>query len=379
MLSERVGRISDSPTLAISARAGAMKARGIDVVDFGAGQPDFAPPGHVKQAAIDAVQANDSRYTDATGLMELKQAVCEKLRRDNGLDYAPGNIIISAGAKQALYNLFQAVLNPGDEVIIPKPYWVSYPDMVRLADGVPVFAETGPDFRLDSESVLEKLSEKTRAIVLNSPNNPSGAVFAEGEVRRVAEAAAERDIFLVSDEIYEKIIYGVSHFSPASVSEGVKDLTFTVNGLSKSHAIPGWRLGYLAGPEEAVKAMGRLQSQSTSNPASIVQRAAIAALKGTIPEGVVGEYRKRRDFIVEGLNSLEGFSCARPDGAFYVFPGIPEGSDDVEFSGGLLDKAGVALVPGSAFGMPGHVRISYAISMEQIESGLGRIRAFLAR
>jgi len=348
-------------------------------VDFGAGQPDFAPPEHVKQAAIEAVQANDSRYTDATGLTELKRVVCEKFRRDNSLDYGPENIIISVGAKHALYNLFQAVLNPGDEVIIPKPYWVSYPDMVRLADGTPVFAETGHDFMLNAESVLERISERTRAIVLNSPNNPSGAVFPEGDVRRVAEAAAERGIFLVSDEIYEKIIYGGRHFSPASISGKVKAVTFTVNGLSKSHAIPGWRLGYVAGPVDVIKAMGRLQSQSTSNPASIVQRAAIAALREDSGlEVIVEEYRKRRDFLVDGLNSMEGFSCTRPDGAFYVFPKIPVG-DDTGFSRELLDKARVALVPGSAFGVPGHVRISYATSMEQIKKGLERIRAFLTR
>jgi aspartate aminotransferase len=379
MLSERVGRISDSPTLAISARAKAMKAQGIDIVDFGAGQPDFAPPEHVKEALIEAVKANDSKYTDATGLPELKQAVCGKLRRDNGLDYAPGNIIISVGAKHVLYNIFQALLNTGDEVIIPRPYWVSYPDMVRLADGSPVLAEPGPEFGLDAESVLGKVSGRTRAIVLNSPNNPSGAVFPESKIRRVAEAAAERGIFLVSDEIYEKIIYGESHFSPASISDEVKGLTFTVNGLSKSHAIPGWRLGYAAGPEDVVKAMGRLQSQSTSNPASIVQRAAIAALSRDVDSrAIVEEYKRRRDFLVEGLNAIEGFSCPRPGGAFYVFPKIPSG-DDAEFSRSLLEEAGVATVPGSAFGMPGHVRISYATSMEHIESGLERIRAFVAR
>jgi aspartate aminotransferase len=379
MLSERMGRISDSPTLAVSARAKAMKAQGIDVVDFGAGQPDFAPPEHVKQAAIDAVQANDSKYTDATGLAELKQAVCEKLRRDNGLDYGPGDVIISSGAKHSLYNIFQAILNPGDEVIIPMPYWVSYPDMVRLADGTPVFAETGPGFMLDAGTVLERMSDRTRAIVLNSPNNPSGAVFPEAEVSRVAEAAAERGIYIVSDEIYEKIIYGKRHLSPASISGEVKAVTFTVNGLSKSHAIPGWRLGYMAGPADAIRAMGRLQSQSTSNPASIVQRAAIAALgQDSGLDGIVEEYMKRRDFLVEGLNSLEGFSCTNPDGAFYVFPKIPV-ADDVGFSRDLLEKARVALVPGSAFGVPGHVRISYATSMEQIGSGLERISDFLAR
>ncbi|MCK4714203.1 MAG: pyridoxal phosphate-dependent aminotransferase [Candidatus Aenigmarchaeota archaeon] len=378
MLSERVERISDSPTLAVSAKAKEMKSMGINVIDFGAGQPDFPPPEHVKQAAIDAVRANDSRYTPAAGFPELKQAVCEKLRKDNGIGYGPENVIISAGAKHALYNIFQAILNPGDEVIIPRPYWVSYPDMVRLADGVPVFAETDQDFRLKADSVLERLSDKTKAIVLNSPNNPSGAVFPESGVRRVAKEAAERRVLIISDEIYEKIIYEREHLSPASISEEVKSVTLTVNGLSKSHAIPGWRLGYAAGPEDIIKAMGRLQSQSTSNPSSIVQRAAIAALKERLAsEGIVEEYRKRRDLLVEGLNSIEGFSCTRPGGAFYVFPRIPV-EDDVRFSQELLEKEHVAIVPGSAFGMPGHVRISYATSMKQIGKGLERIQAFTA-
>jgi aspartate aminotransferase len=376
-VSRRMGRISDSPTLAVSSMAREMRSRGIDVVDFGAGQPDFQPPEYLKEAAIEAVHSSDSKYTAVPGLLELRQAVCNKLRRDNRIECGPENVIITAGAKHGLYNLFQAILDPGEEVIIPRPYWVSYPEMVRLAEGKPVFAGSGPGFSLDPDAVMGSITERTRAIVLNSPNNPSGAVFTASAMKKVAREASSRGIFLVSDEIYEKIIYGKSHFSPASIGRAVRDVTFTVNGLSKSHAITGWRLGYVAGPEEVIRSMAKLQSQSTSNPCSIVQRAALAALdRETDLSGVVAEYRKRRDFLVDGLNSLDGFSCSRPEGAFYVLPRIPA-KDDAKFSGILLQKANVAVVPGSAFGVPGHIRISYATPMEQLRKGMERISIFI--
>ncbi len=398
MLSDRIGLISDSPTLAVSAMAREMKSRGIDVVDFGAGQPDFSPPEHVKQAAVRAAHEN-AGYTPASGLPELRKAVCEKLRKENSIEYSPEEVIISVGAKHALYNAFQALLNPGDEVIIPVPYWVSYPDMVRLAGGTPVFAQAGRDFTLSADHVTEEFSQRTKALVINSPNNPSGAVFPGSEIKKAASAAAEKGILIISDEIYEKMVYEGRHTSPASMSEEIKNMTVTVNGLSKSHAIPGWRLGYAAGPGDVIKAMGKLQSQSTSNPSSISQRAAMAGLEyGSLPEGILEEYGKRRDLVVQGLNSIEGLSCATPRGAFYAFPRVdmdmgkgtgipgmpglgdkePGCTDDVGFSRMLLEKAGVAVVPGSAFGMPGHIRISYATSQDRIAEGLERIRSFMA-
>jgi aspartate aminotransferase len=379
MLSERVRRITDSPTLAVSARAKALKAEGRDIVNLSAGEPDFPPPEDVRDAAIEALRKGSSGYTPAAGTPGLRKVVCEKLRRDNGLEYAPGEVMITAGAKQALYNIFQAILDKGDDVVIPRPYWVSYPDMAKLADGTPVFAEPGEGFSLKAESVLERFTDRTKAVVLNSPNNPSGAVFPQEEMRKVCEEAAKRGIFIISDEIYEWFVYDGSHFSPASMSDEVKSVTFTVNGISKSHSVPGWRLGYVAGPEEAVRSMARLQSQSTSNPCSISQEAAMAALVGPgLPDGMLGEYRERRDLLVKGLNSLEGFSCHAPRGAFYTFPRIPE-RDDLAFSTRLLEEAGVAVVPGSAFGMPGHVRMSYAASRESIEKGLERMGLFLRR
>lgn len=379
MLSERVKRITDSPTLAVSARAKALKAEGRDIVNLSAGEPDFPPPDDVREAVMEAVRKGISGYTPAPGTMDLRKAVCEKLRRDNGLKHSPGEVMITAGAKQALYNIFQAILDKGDEVVIPKPYWVSYPDMAKLADGIPVFAEPGDGFSLKADSVLEKLTKRTRAVVLNSPNNPSGAVFPRKEMEKVCEEAARRGLYIISDEIYEWFVYQGSHFSPASISKEVKAVTFTVNGISKSHSVPGWRIGYLAGPEKVVKAMTRLQSQSTSNPCSIAQEGAMAALKSPgLPDGMLEEYRKRRDLLVKGLNSLGGFSCTTPEGAFYTFPEIPE-KDDLVFSTRLLEKTGVAVVPGSAFGMPGHVRISYATSREAIEKGLERMGSFTCK
>ena len=379
MLSERVRRITDSPTLAVSARAKALRKEGRDIVNLSAGEPDFPPPEAVRDAAMEALRKGSSGYTPAAGTAELRKAVCEKLLRDNGLEYAPGEVMITAGAKQALYNIFQAILDKGDEVVIPKPYWVSYPDMARLADGVPVFAEPGEGFSMDAGSVLERFTDRTRAVVLNSPNNPSGAVFSQEAMEKVCQEAAKRGIYIISDEIYEWFVYKGSHFSPASMSEEVKAVTFTVNGISKSHSVPGWRLGYVAGPEEAVSSMARLQSQSTSNPCSIAQEAALAALSGPgLPDGMLEEYRERRDMLVKGLNSLEGFSCHAPGGAFYTFPKIPD-RDDLAFSTRLLEEAGVAVVPGSAFGMPGHVRMSYAASREAITKGLKRMGSFLSR
>ncbi len=376
MLSERAKSIPDSPTLAISARAKELKAQGRDIVDLGAGQPDFPPPDRLRQEVCRAASEDDAGYTPSSGLPELRQAVCEKLKRENGVECSPAEVIITAGAKQALFNLFQAVLNPGDEVIIPKPYWVSYPEMVRLAGGVPLFSEPGEGFSLDMDSIKQGCTEKTRAIILNSPGNPSGTVASRKAIEELAGFCQERGVLLVSDEIYEKLIYEGEHVSPASLSEGIRGLTFTVNGLSKSHAIPGWRIGYCAGPEEAIKAMGRLQSQSTSNACSIVQRAAINALRGDYnPRGIMEGLRERRDFLVRELNTMEGFSCTAPGGAFYVFPSIPQ-QEDLGFCRRLLEEAGVAAVPGSAFGMPGHIRLSYTETMERLEEGCRRLADF---
>jgi aspartate aminotransferase len=390
-LSRRAMNAAPSPTLGITAKANALRAAGKDIVSFSAGEPDFDTPQNVKDAAIAALAAGQTKYTPSSGTPALKNAIIAKLERDSGLTYKPSEIIASCGAKHSIYNLMQAILDEGDEAIIPAPYWVSYPEQVKLADGVPVIVETGADFVASAEAIEAAITPRTKLIVLNSPSNPTGAVYTPEQIAAIADVAVRHRMYVLSDEIYEKVLYTGSKFvSIASLGAEIKALTFTINGLSKSHSMTGWRLGYAAGDAEVVAAMGRIQDQSTSNPSSITQAAGVEALNG--PQAAVETMRQafeqRRDIIVAGLNRIPGFDCPNPGGAFYVFPNVSSvygrswekadgvakkiaGSDDLaEY---LLETVNVAVVPGSGFGADGHIRLSYATSNANIEKGLQRI------
>lgn len=389
MIAERAKKVKPSPTLAVDSKAKEMKAKGIDIVNFGVGEPDFDTPEHIKEAAIKAIKDGFTKYTPVGGIDELKEAIVEKLERDNGLKYGKENILVSCGAKHSLYNIAQALFGPGDEVIIAAPYWVSYPEQVLLNDATPVFLETKEenDFMLLPELLREKITPRTKALILNSPSNPTGFIYNEKTLREIAEIAFEKNFYIISDEIYEKLIYdGYRHISIASFGEEIKARTIVVNGLSKSHSMTGWRIGYAAGPAEIIKIMTNIQSQSTSNPTSIAQKAAVAALKG--PQDCVEEMRKeferRRTYLVETLNQIQGISCRLPNGAFYAFPNISKVlgkkwgdkviSNSIELSIYLLEHAHVAVVPGLAFGAEGYLRLSYATSLENIEKGVKRIK-----
>ncbi len=394
ILSEKSKAISASPTLAIDAKYKAMLAEGIDVVGFGTGEPDFDTPDNIKKAAIDAIEKGFTKYTPASGLPALKQAVCDKFKRENGLDYEPSQIVISNGAKHSLVNAFDAILNPGDEVIIPAPYWVSYPEMVKLADGIPVIvnATEADNFKITVDGLKSALTSKTKAIVLNSPSNPTGMIYSAEELKAIADFAVENNIFVISDEIYEHLIYaeGEGHVSIASFNEDIKKLTIVINGVSKSYAMTGWRIGYAAATPEIAKIMSNVQSHAASNPSSISQYATIEALNG--PQDSVETmrlaFKERREYMVNRINDMSGVSCLMPDGAFYVMMNISQlkgktlggevinTSDD--FCRVLLEKAKIALVPGSGFGADDFVRWSYAASMEKIKTGLDRLEKFLA-
>ena len=390
-LSEKAKAISPSTTLAIDAKFKEMKAQGVDVVGFGAGEPDFDTPDFIKKAAIEAIHSGKTKYTPAAGTMELRQAICEKLKRENGLEYAPNQIIVSNGAKHSLVNAFMAILNPGDEVIIPSPFWVSYPEMVKIADGVPVVIETKEenDFKFTAEQFENAITAKTRALVLNSPSNPTGMVYTEKELRAIADVAVKHEIYVIADEIYEHLIYEGKNTSIASFGKAIKDLTIIVNGVSKTYAMTGWRIGYTASHADIAKVMANLQSHATSNPNSIAQAATVAALNGDGTEIAMmkAEFKKRRDYMVERINSIEGVSCRKPQGAFYVlmnisklkgktFGGVTIHTSD-DLANVLLDKAKLALVPCSGFGADDFVRWSYANSMETIKEGLDRLERFL--
>lgn len=391
-ISDKVRGVSPSSTLAIDSKFKQMKAEGIDVVGFGTGEPDFDTPDYIKKAAVEAIEGGKTKYTPAAGTMELRKAICEKFKRENGLDYEPMQIVVSNGAKHSLVNTFVAILNPGDEVIIPSPYWVSYPEMVKIADGVPVVIETKEEdeFKFTAEEFEKAITAKTRALVLNSPSNPTGMVYTEEELRSIADVAVKHDIYVVADEIYEHLIYEGKHVSIASFNEKIKDLTIIINGVSKTYAMTGWRIGYTASHIEIAKAMSNLQSHATSNPNSIAQAATIAALSGGEEEiaYMKSEFCKRRDYMVKRINSIPGVSCRKPHGAFYVVMNISKlkgktlggkvirTSDD--FADVLLEKARLALVPCSGFGADDFVRWSYATSMDNIKEGLDRLEAFLA-
>ncbi|MFO0752253.1 MAG: pyridoxal phosphate-dependent aminotransferase [Thermodesulfovibrionales bacterium] len=393
MLSERAAKIKPSPTLAVDAKAKAMKAQGIDVVNFGVGEPDFDTPDYVKEAAIRAIRDGFTKYTPVGGIDELKDAVADKFRRDNGLDYARDEVIVSCGAKHSLYTIAQALFGPGDEILIPSPYWVSYPDQALLNDATPVCIKTyeKDGFVVRPEALSEAVTKKTKALILNSPSNPTGRTYGRKDLEAIAGIVLRHDMYVISDEIYEKLVYdGTEHVSIASLGKEIKERTIVVNGLSKSHAMTGWRIGYAAGPKELIKTMTNIQSQSTSNPTSIAQKAAVAALTG--PEDFVammrGEFDKRRTFLVDGLNALKEVCCLNPTGAFYAFPNVSllygkkAGTRSIRSSLDLalylLEEAKVALVHGDAFGDDNHIRISYATSMENIRKGLDRIREALA-
>jgi len=392
VLSHRANKIKPSPTLAIDAQAKAMKARGIDIVNFGVGEPDFDTPANVKEAAIKAIRDGFTKYTAVGGIDSLKGAIREKFRTDNSLDYTHEEIIVSCGAKHSLYNIAQALFSPGDEVLIPCPYWVSYPDQVLLNDAIPVFLDTDEAdcFRVKPEVLESRITRKTKAIILNSPSNPTGLTYGRRDMEGIAEVLLKHDLYVISDEIYEKLTYdGFEHVSIASLDSGIKAKAIVVNGLSKSYAMTGWRIGYAAGPKDIIKAMTNIQSQSTSNPTSISQKAAVEALTG--PQDSVrimlGEFNKRRKFLVNELNSLPGVNCITPTGAFYAFPntsqiyGKSDGDRIITSSSDLalylLEKANVALVHGEAFGNDNYIRISYATSINEIQEGVDRIRKAL--
>jgi aspartate aminotransferase len=392
-LSLRAKNCAPSPTLAITAKANQMKADGIDVVAFGAGEPDFDTPDHIKQAAIDALAQGYTKYTPSAGIPALKKAISEKLSRDSGLEYGPNQIIVSCGGKHSLYNVFQALCQEGDEVVVPAPYWVSYPEQIKLAGATPVTIETSDasGFAPTVEQIEAAVTPRTKAFVLNSPSNPTGAMWPRETIEALARIAVERGFYVVSDEIYEKLVYdGNRALSIASLGPEIKKLTVTCNGLSKTYSMTGWRVGYCAAEPELVAAMGRIQDQVTSNPTSIAQYAALAAITGPqeFLQDWLAEFDRRRKVITEGLNRIPGFSCRLPEGAFYVFPNVSGvygksykgkrigGSDD--FADYLLSEAGVAVVPGSGFGADDYVRLSYATSMLAIEKGLDRIAKAIA-
>ncbi len=386
-LSEKILNLAESETLRISALAKNMKAQGIDVVSLSAGEPDFPTPEHIKEAAIQAIKENFTKYTQNQGIPELINAIIEKFQRDNNIEYKPSEILVSNGAKHSIFNALQAICNPNDEVIIPAPYWVSYPPMVMLADAKPVILRTDirSNFKITPDQLKKAITEKTKALIFNSPSNPTGAVYTEDEIRKIAEVVYEKNIFVISDEIYEKIIYGERHFSMASIKE-VRDLVITVNGVSKAYAMTGWRIGYLGANEEIVKLANRVQGQMTSNASSISQKAALAALTGPQEpvRKMVNEFRIRRDFLCSELQQIPGIEVFVPSGAFYVFPKvsayygksyngmvIKNSNDFCEF---LLKEEKLAIVPGDAFGMDEYVRISYAASMEELMKGVERFR-----
>ncbi len=392
-LADRAINISPSPTLSIDAKAKKMVADGLDVVNFGVGEPDFDTPEHIKQAAVEAIRAGMTKYTPVAGTDRLRAAIVKKLREDNGLEYDPSQIVVSAGAKHSLYNAVQVLCREGDEVVLPAPYWVSYLEQIKLAGGIPVIIQTRASngFKLTPEELESVITRRTRLIILNSPSNPTGSVYNRSELENLGKVLARQGVVIISDEIYEKLVYdGEEHVSIASLGPELKDLTVVINGVSKSYAMTGWRIGYAAAPPAVARAMADLQSHSTSNPTSIAQAASVAALEG--PQEplaqMVGEFKRRRDYMLERVNAVPGLSCGRPGGAFYLFPDMSayigrqykgrriEGARDLAEI--LLEDARVALVPGVAFGDDRCFRLSYATSMERINEGMDRIDRLLS-
>lgn len=384
ILANRVKTLTPSSTLAITAKAKELKAQGIDVIGLGAGEPDFNTPQNILDAAADSMKKGFTKYTPAGGLPALKQAIIDKLSRDNNLTYKPNEIIVGIGAKHVLYTLFQVILNEGDEVIIPIPYWVSYPEQVKLAGGVPVYVESTSEqnFKITAEQLRNAITDKTKAVIINSPSNPSGMVYSREELAELAAVAVEKDILIVSDEIYEKLLYnGLEHISIAQLSDEVKARTIVVNGVAKSHSMTGWRIGYAAGDAEIINSMTDLASHSTSNPTTTSQYATIEAYNG--PQDSVEEMRlafeSRLEVIYPKLSAIPGFKVLKPQGAFYLLPDVSEaayktGFDSVDdFATALLTEANVAVIPGSGFGVPSTIRLSYATSLDLLEKAVSRI------
>lgn len=393
-ISERVKNINPSQTLAITAQALKMKQEGKKVISFAAGEPDFDTPENIKEEAISAINQGFTKYTASSGIIELKEAIIEKLKKDNKVEYIPSEIIVSNGAKQCLFNAILTLCNPGDEVLLPIPCWVSYTEQIKFAQAVPIFINTRQEeaFKLSAAQVEEKISPKTKLLILNSPNNPTGAVYEEEELKKIAQLLLKYNLYCICDEIYEKLIYDeAKHLTIASLNNEVKNITILINGVSKSYAMTGWRIGYAAGPEDIISGMSKIQGHSTSNPNSIAQKASVEALLGR--QDTIEEMRKafdeRRKYIVKRLNKIEGFSCLNPTGAFYAFPnvsnvlkrGIEYNSKKIknsfDLSDFILKEAEVALIPGSAFEAEGYLRLSYATSMEDIKEGLDRIENIL--
>ncbi|PYN43189.1 MAG: aspartate aminotransferase [Candidatus Rokuibacteriota bacterium] len=398
MLADRLKTLAPSSTLAVQAKARELRRRGIDVISFGAGEPDFDTPERIKQAAIQAMRRGQTKYTEVGGVPELRAAVCAKFKRDNGLAYEPADVLVSCGAKHTLFNLAVAMLNPGDEVLVPSPFWVSYPEQTRLVGAVPVAVPTSETtgFDLDPERLRAAVTPRTKVIILNSPNNPTGAVFSPASLAAVGKLALERDLFVVSDECYEALTFEGRHASIAALGPEIKARTLVVNTCSKAYAMTGWRIGFAAGPRELIAAMTDIQSQVTSNPSSIAQWAAVEALIGPQDEvaKMAGEFDRRRRLIVQGLNGLPGVSCVMPRGAFYVFANVSRlfgrtwktagGTttalkSSLDVTAFLLEEARVAVVPGLDFGSDDHVRLSYATSDALITDGLARMAAALGR
>lgn len=390
-ISKMASAISPSPTLAIDSKFKQMKKQGIPVVGFGAGEPDFNTPDNIKAAGIEAIKNNITKYTPASGTLELKQAVCDKLKRDTGLEYTTANIVISNGGKHALTNTFNCICDPGDEVILPAPYWVSYPEMIKMAGATPVIINTTEEnnFKFTTDQLRAAITPKTKALVLNTPSNPTGMVYTREELSEVAKIAVENHIYVVFDEIYEKLVYEGEHVNIATLGDDIKDLTIILNGMAKTYAMTGWRIGFAAANEKLAKAMGNIQSHATSNPNSIAQAAAVEALNGdqSFIDDMKATYIARRDYMVDRINGIEGLSCKKPNGAFYIFMNVKDvlGKEHYgkvintanELCEDILDRALVALVPSEGFGIEGYVRLSYATSMDVIKTGLDRIEKYL--
>jgi len=388
IVSNTLKRIKPSPTIAVTSKARELRAAGKDVIGLGAGEPDFDTPDNIKDAAIEAIKKGDTKYTAVDGTPALKKAIQAKFERENGLSYDVNQITVGTGGKQVLYNAFMATINKGDEVIIPAPYWVSYPDIILLAGGKPkiVKCEEKDNFKLTPLKLKKAITKKTKWIILNSPSNPTGSSYTKSEIKDLAEILKKnKKIYILSDDIYEHIIYDNFKFSTIAEIKELKNRTLTMNGVSKSYSMTGWRIGYAAGPVEIIKAISKIQSQSTSNPSSISQAAAVEALNGTqdFIQTRASSFKERRDFVVSSLNNIKGLSCLKPEGAFYVFPNCKnllnkktKLKTDTDFVQKLLEQANVAVVQGSAFGLPGYFRISYATSMENLKKAMERIKAF---
>jgi len=392
-ISKRAKDVPPSATIAVTTRAQELKAQGVDVIGFGAGEPDFDTPDYIKDAAIKALKAGKTKYTAAAGIVELRTIIAAKLKKENGLEYSPDQVIVNIGGKHSLYEAMQAVLDPGDEVILPVPYWVTYPETIKLAGATPKIVETDKanSYKITPDQLKETITEKTAILVINSPNNPGGFTYTPQELKAIAQVLEGTTVYVLSDEIYEKLIYGDTKFvSFASLSEDAYNRTLTLNGLSKAFSMTGWRLGYTAGPLEVIKAMGRLQSHMTSNPVTFGQYAAIEALGAPAEEAIESmriEFERRGKYMAERLNSIEGVECSQPTGAFYCFPDVSSHygrningtkiKGSMDFAKALLEQANVALVPGLPFGCDNNVRLSFACSLEQITKGLDRLEKWL--